>query len=45
MSNQIILLVTKVALITARENYAFVKTNFKKIEAQVDEQKIEKNKR
>ena len=42
MSNQLILLVTKVALITARENYAFVKTNFKKIDAQVDEQKTEK---
>ena len=42
MSNQLILLMTKIALITTRENYGFVKTNFKKIDAQVDEQKTEK---
>ena len=42
MSNQIILLMTKIALIITKENYAFVKTNFKKIDAQVDEQKTEK---
>ena len=42
MSNQLILLMTKIALITTRENYGFVKTNFKKIDAQVDEQKAEK---
>ena len=42
MSNQLILLMTKIALIITRENYGFVKTNFKKIDAQVDEQKTEK---
>ena len=42
MSNQLILLMTKIALIITRENYGFVKTNFKKIDAQVDEQKAEK---
>ena len=42
MSNQLILLMTKIALIITRENYGFVKTNFKKINSQVDEQKAEK---
>ena len=42
MSNQLILLMTKIALIITKKNYAFVKTNFKKIDAQVDEQKTEK---
>ena len=42
MSNQLILLIRKISLIMTPENYAFVKTNFKKINAQVDEQKTEK---